>query len=354
MSASIDQDVVGWDIGGAHLKAARARGGVIVEVVQVPCPLWKGMHELDAAFAAAEAVVGREGRHAVTMTGELVDYFDSRAAGVAGLAAAVAARHPDAEIYASGAGFVSAPAAAGLVDAVASVNWHATAAWAAQALGEGVLIDMGSTTTDIVPFKGGRVGARGQTDSERMAAGELVYTGATRTPLMALASRAPVRGAWAGVMAEWFANIGDVNRILGLIGPEDDQHPTADGKDKGGVNDVRRLLRMVGRDVGDLSQEEVRLLAGWFSEAQIRAASDGLGLVLSVAGLAADAPVVACGTGSAVVAEVARRAGRALTDWSALIPLSSSADEGLWRRASIAAPAVSVALLRQLGKNSQP
>src|SRR6185503_1671515 len=97
-------------------------------------------------------------------------------------------------------------------EAVASANWHATASLTARARQDALFIDMGSTTTDIIPIAGGKVVARGATDAARMQAGELVYTGATRTFLMAVTGRVPFKGAWVPVMAEYFGSMADAHR----------------------------------------------------------------------------------------------------------------------------------------------
>ncbi|MFZ0496281.1 MAG: H4MPT-linked C1 transfer pathway protein, partial [Methylocella sp.] len=81
------QNIIGWDVGGAHLKAARAEYGIITRAVQIPCPLWLGLGELDRAFTGAEAAIGRAPLNAITMTGELCDAFATRDEGVARLAA---------------------------------------------------------------------------------------------------------------------------------------------------------------------------------------------------------------------------------------------------------------------------
>jgi len=48
--------VIGWDVGGAHLEAARAEGGRIVAAIQIPSPLWLGVSRLDEAFRTAQWV----------------------------------------------------------------------------------------------------------------------------------------------------------------------------------------------------------------------------------------------------------------------------------------------------------
>lgn len=333
--------IIGYDIGGAHLKAARVESGRIVAVAQEACALWQGMDRLEAAFDAIATRFGPADRAVATMTGELVDLFGSRAEGVARLSAAAEARHPGLLLYAGKAGFVATGRAADAADSIASANWHATATLQARETPDALVVDMGSTTTDLVPLKDGRVAARGTTDADRLAVGELVYTGATRTPLMAVAAEVPVHGARVGVMAEYFANMADVNRLLGILPEGTDQHPTADGRGKSVAESRLRLSRMVGRDVTELSEDGWRGVAGCFAEAQLRRVHDAALTVLSAADLAMEAPVVACGTGRFVVIPLAGRLGRPAVEWGARLPVPAH----LRAAAVSAAPAVAVALL---------
>jgi hypothetical protein len=86
---------------------------------------------------------------------------------------------------------------------------------------DAIVIDTGSTTTDLIPIVSGHVAALGKTDPERLASGELVYTGVVRTPAEAIASTLPWRGGTVGVSAEGFALSGDVYLWLGQIATED-------------------------------------------------------------------------------------------------------------------------------------
>lgn len=211
------QHIIGWDAGGAHLKAARAENGVITRAVQIACPLWLGVGELDRAFQEAEAVIGPAPLHAITMTGELCDAFATREEGVLGLAARMARllspRHT--VYYAGNAGFVEESAVAGHAIAIASANWHASAALTGLKKREALFVDMGSTTTDIIPVAGGRPVNLGFTDAERLIRGELVYSGLARSFLMAGPKLVPFAGQWTPLMNEWFAAMADVHRILG-------------------------------------------------------------------------------------------------------------------------------------------
>ena len=72
--------------------------------------------------------------------------------------------------------------------AVAAANWAATARLVVAPHPDALLVDIGTTTTDIIPIVGGDVAATGWTDPDRLASGELVYTGRVRTPAEAIAS----------------------------------------------------------------------------------------------------------------------------------------------------------------------
>jgi (4-(4-[2-(gamma-L-glutamylamino)ethyl]phenoxymethyl)furan-2-yl)methanamine synthase len=331
--------VIGWDIGGAHLKAARVSGGRVEAAVQAATPLWLGLDSLETAFDALHAQLGGADRHAITMTGELSDAFPSRREGVAGLAA-IAARHlaPAAlSLYAGRAGFVELGEAAAHAADIASANWHASAALLSLKLRDALFIDIGSTTADLIPIVVGEVAAVGYTDAERLASGELVYTGMTRSFVMGLAARAPFRGAWTSLMNEYFATSADVHRILGALPEGADKMPTADGREKTVEASRARLARMIGRDADEAAAPEWEGLAAWFAEAQIREIADAAFLRLSRNDVAAQAPVIGAGVGESVAAEVARRLKRPSIGFSSLIAAPAEA--------SHCAPAVAVALL---------
>src|ERR1044072_8778591 len=248
-------NVVGWDIGGVHLKAARVEDGRVVDAVQLAAPLRPGLEPLVQAFEQAKTRMGRADCHAVTMTAELADTFASRAEGVARLAV-LATRVLSGEVvlYAGRAGFIPPEAGTRHVSDIASPNWHARAALVALRRTNALFVDLGSTTTDIVPVADGKIAARGYTDTERLAAGELVYSGLVRGFVMATATRAPFAGSWTPLVNENFANMADVHRILGDLPHGADQMATADGREKTTEASRARLARMVGADAADANE----------------------------------------------------------------------------------------------------
>ncbi len=332
-------DVLGWDVGGAHLKLALLdESGRLMEARIVPCPLWRGLDQLDAAIAAIGVPAGRS---AITMTGELVDLFPDRASGVAALVARLAERlGPDVAVYAGAGGFLGADEAPARWRDVASANWRATAE-ALACEGDGLLVDVGSTTADLVPFADGAVTARGLTDAERMAAEELVYLGVARTPVMALATRVPFAGGWIAPMAEHFATTADVFRITGDLPEGADLHPAADGGEKTAEASARRLLRMVGADLTPETDVPARQLADWLAEAALRRLVDAASLVLSRADAPRNPTIYGAGVGRFLAAAVARRLSLMYRDVGDVF----AADPALGAASADCAPAVAVARL---------
>jgi len=252
----VPQNIIGWDIGGAHIKAAVINtNGKVLNVIQIPCPLWKGLAFLNQAILEVlDKVSVTNNRHVMTMTGELVDLFDSREHGVAEIIKAMQANLADEDlvIYAGLDGFLKPEEIKNQhYAAIASANWLASASLAANKLNAGLFIDIGSTTTDILALVDNKVQALGLTDFDRMVADELVYTGIIRTAVMAVAQSACFKGQAMGLMAEYFATMADVYRLTGELNEAHDQTDTADGAEKTVLASAKRLSRMTGYEYLD-------------------------------------------------------------------------------------------------------
>lgn len=341
---------LGWDIGGAHVKACLLEDGAPRDIAQWPCPLWQGMQHLDEALGQArtrwsgpwEAGIS----HAATMTGEMVDLFADREEGVARIAERLAqALGPSLKLLDADGAWRSPREAGGRWRGIASANWCATARVLAPRLGDALLLDIGSTTTDLIPVRAGRVAALGTNDAERLATGELVYQGVVRTPLCALGPRVRLGGHMVNVMNEFFATTADVYRMTGELDPAHDQAPAADGRAKDARSTRQRLARMVGRDDADASEAEWLALARWWKQAQLRVVRAQMARVCAHAGLPADAPVVGAGCGTFLAAQLARQAGRPFLRYADVALPVAASNPGLASWTDVCAPAVSVALL---------
>ena len=341
--------VLGWDIGGAHLKVAAVdRKDKVMQVLQLPCPLWLGLEHLDRAISTALAQMPGASLHAVTMTGELTDFFRNRAQGVKTILARFAKQAPVGRtcIYAGPEGFLTPKNAAQKTDAVASANWAASAQLVARFLPDALFVDIGSTTTDLVPIRGGVLRVRGLSDADRLACEELVYTGVVRTPIMALADRIPFDGQWIPAMAEYFATTADVYRLTGELPEGADQLPAADNGGKTVRDSARRLARMIGRDLESAPLAQWKQCARQLADLQLWQIRQACERVLSRTVAVDRSPVVGAGTGRFLARKLAAQLGRRYRDFDSLI----DAVPGAASWASSCAPAVAVALLAQRRK----
>jgi len=362
-SANDAAAVFGWDVGGAHVKVSLADGGGAVrDVVQWACPLWQGLdhleHTIDLVFERWPQARTVAAQHAVTMTGEMVDLFADRADGVRAIVATLARRlgaqsparssspsrsmsSRQLRFYAGDTGWLAADACADGWRQVASANWLATANWVCTRVADAVLIDIGSTTTDIIPIVDGRVAARAATDAGRLATGELVYQGVVRTPLCGVAHRIEFAGAALNVMNEWFATTADVYRLTGELDPLHDVQPSADHGPKTPAASRARIARMIGHDARDANDGDWLRFAQRWRALQLREIGANLARVVAAHPSLAAAPLVGAGCGRFLVTALARDEARGYIDFGALAGVPDECAG--W--AATCAPSVAVALL---------
>lgn len=341
--------MLGWDIGGAHLKAALVDSdGHALQVIQVACPLWLGLHELNLAVAKVLDKLSHVPEcHVVTMTGELADIFADRESGVRQIAEVMnEVLHCTPKFFAGRHGLIEAPLIPQHLKDIASANWLASATFVAASLDQGLFIDLGSTTADLSLVSDGSVHNRGFSDAERMQYEELIYTGVVRTPLMALANRIPFDGDWQTVAAEHFATTADVYRLTGELNPAEDMSDTADGAGKTAHDSARRIARMIGRDLSDAPQRAWVELAQAFRQKQLDLLRDAALRQLSRNLIERDAPIIGAGAGSFAIAALAEQLGRQYIDIGSLIKGYNPHSQ---RWASVCLPAYAVACM--LNKN---
>ncbi len=329
--------VLGWDIGGANLKVARVAGDPprVVRVIEQPFALWREPQRLRRRLEALATEMGPAPRHAVTMTAELCDCFATKRVGVDHVLAALGATVGGAPlaVYGADGRFHTVAVARARPLLVAAANWRATAALVAEQTSDAILIDVGSTTADLVPIAGGRVVARGHTDTARLVSGEVVFTGALRTPVCAIVGTLPLRGRPCRVAAEWFAIAADAHVWLRNIRPSDYTCDTPDGRGRTRPEAAARLARMIGADAESLRERDITALARAVEAAQVAAIAAGLRQIRARLGRRGPCVVVLAGQGDFL----ARAAARA----ASVRPRPMALPRGAAR----AAPAAAVALL---------
>jgi probable H4MPT-linked C1 transfer pathway protein len=357
----MNNPIIGWDVGGAHLKAALLDSeGRLQQVVQVPCALWRGLSELETAVDEVLRILQVSSQfHAITMTGELVDLSPNRQAGVQSISQVMEAKLSGSKQFYTGAleadlsGFVTLDQVDQHWQHIASANWLASASYVALRLKQinvtqhALLIDVGSTTTDLILLENNQPVCKGFTDAVRMQTQELVYTGVVRTPLMAVAQKINFEQQITSVAAEYFATTADVYRLTGNLSAEDDMADTADGKEKTLLASARRIARMIGHDVDDAPKDAWVRLANEFKSQQVARLKDVIKQHLS--GLNAHqtqtVSIIGAGVGSFLVKEITNTMNIHYLDVATLIELNANSASETGRWASNCLPSFAVAQL---------
>jgi hypothetical protein len=334
--------VVGWDVGGVQVKAAlvesRAGEPCMVRTAVRSFEVWRERERLPRVLAdvAGELEIAPGAPLALTMTAELSDAFRTKREGVLFVMDGVGEAFPQSPVHVlncRGEFAALAQARERPLD-FAATNWVASALFAASRVDDCILVDVGSTTTDIVPIREGKLACEGHTDLARLTAGELVYTGVLRANPNTLTATVPVRGRSCRVAAEQFALMADAYVLLGRLDESDYTCSTADGRDTSPAACAERLARLVCGDREMLSETELIKVASYLAERQLQVVSEGLMQVLSRWEWAGDAPVASAGVGAFLAAEVAARLG-----------LSLLPEGSIWGDEGVALPAAAAARL---------
>ena len=305
--------MVGWDIGGVNIKATRLPGESTVPLRSIsrPYELQRGLSGLSPSLRGVAADLGSDAAdcHAVTMTAELSQAFRTKREGVRFVLEALNAAFPTTRIhvYTVSGGFVSPQEGRSRPLEVAASNWAATANWVARSFPNCILLDVGTTTTDLIPIQGGVVVAQGRTDLERLSSSELVYTGALRTPVEAIAGTVPIKDTTARLAAEGFALSGDVHLWLGRLSEGDYSCPTPDGRPATREYAGERLARAVCADREMLDDHTINRMAEALAQAQRDLLLAALGELRARFPLVSTAVVT--GLGEFIATEAARAAG---------------------------------------------
>lgn len=258
--------VAAFDVGGANIKLASNNG----LARSSSFAMWKYPDRLADKLSEMLRDVPGETVVAATMTGELADCFANKKQGVHHIIAAlesVAANRP-LHIYLTDGRLVSPAEAREQYRLAAASNWHALAAFIAgrETWQNSLLIDIGSTTCDVIPITDGKVAALGRTDLERLLARELVYVGAERTSLVSLSGELPFRDQMCPVARERFATSLDVQLILNNIADRPDDCETADGRPATKAFAISRLARCICADDDDWTQHDAEIAARFLSQ----------------------------------------------------------------------------------------
>jgi hypothetical protein len=268
------------DIGGANIKVADGSGYVSV----YPFALWRNSEQLEHELRRVIAEAPASDHIVATMTGELADCYESKEEGVnqilLSLQRAADGRHT--RVYLTDGSMVTPIVAGRRYAEAAASNWHALACFAGRfmELGFALMIDVGSTTCDVIPFRDGLPTHSATTDTQRMVRGELVYTGIERSPLCAVVRTVPYRASICPVAHELFATMQDVYVILGSLPEDRATHYTADGRPATKNYARVRLARSICVDTEQFNHRDAVAIAQSAAEAQAEILANGIERVI--------------------------------------------------------------------------
>ncbi|MGB3945169.1 MAG: hydantoinase/oxoprolinase family protein [Methanothrix sp.] len=286
--------ILGLDVGGANTKAASS-DGLFTKIEYLP--LWKEAPLVPflrriSAEAAPEAL-------AVVMTGELADSFPDKRAGVLAIMRAVnsAFSCPVSFWGVDGFGWRE-------ISDLAAANWSASAALISAQIGDSLFVDMGSTTTDLIPIKGRVMAAK--TDFERLGRGELIYSGLLRTNIAAILGEVEIGRMRVPLSSELFAIAADAHLVEGRICEDDYAVEPPDGGGRDRTSALRRLARTVCADLAEIGPDAAAQIALQAAARQQRVLMEGIRRQSQVHDLPI---VVAAGVGEGLIEEAARDLG---------------------------------------------
>ncbi|MDA8228600.1 MAG: hypothetical protein M0T74_13055 [Desulfitobacterium hafniense] len=332
-------DIMGLDIGGANIKVCRLemdKGLVLrAEADSVYHEVWRDPAGIRDVLKNFEQKWDRKNETelkgiALTMTAELCDIFPTKADGVITILRLVEEVFPNVPIYVwtTRGIFVSASETKEKPLEAAAANWLASATSLARSPLVGnepaLLIDMGSTTTDILPLVRGEVAVKGRTDLERLLSGELVYTGVLRTQVNSIVGDVFVSGIRCRVAHEYFAISADVYRLLDSISEEDYDVPTPDGGGRDLTACSRRLARVVASEPEELGSDGVYAIARYVQEKQIQQIQEAIWQILSRREWPSPQLLITAGQGSFLLEQVAVRLGWKAVPWWEMFPAAQS------------------------------
>lgn len=333
--------IAGFDIGGANtdLAVVDFDGNGNIKKIRTDfkyLPMWTRKEELPNTLMG---LLGPEYNEidavGVCMTAELVDAYETKKEGVLDITCKVENTFSNPLGFVGLNGIIDAPSVRENPLQVAAANWIATSSLAGKISSNCIFIDTGSTTTDIIPIKGGKECALGRSDLQRLGTGELVYSGVLRTNLATLVDKVPLDDSWLRVASELFAITADIHLILGNITENDYSCDTTDGAGKSVKECMKRVSRVICGDMDVLNPIDIKNMAHYIYKTQTELISEAL---LEVYQRNKSSKVVATGLGMNIIGKKASE----IAD----IP-AEGMDKILTPKECVVAPAVGTAILME-------
>ena len=346
--------IAGFDIGGANTDLAIVDfDGETHEIKNIAInfeylPMWSNKDDLeDTLINLIQKTIGASGKIdsldgiGISMTAELVDAYETKSEGVLDIARKTENIFKNISSEDIPIAFIGTKNVLNMKELkekpleIAAANWIATSKIATKISPNSIFVDIGSTTTDIIPIKDGKECAKGRSDYERLSTGELVYTGTLRTNLASFLDEVYFDGKEFNVASELFAITADVYNVLDMISIDDYVCHTCDGAGKTKEESARRISRVLCADLDILSFEDIVEISKYIHKKQVQQISKSLEKVVNEENLDL---IITTGLGKDILAKEAAN----------ILNLKvKSMDEILTEEECVVAPAIGTAIMAE-------
>lgn len=276
--------IVGLDIGGANTKAALLifNNGVIRKSFSIIeyFPFWEKsigqipemLSKIVGKLLETSKIGSQEiDYYTIAITAELSDAFYTKKEGIKTILDALSQIFNEDKLYfiSTQGNFIKINDAQANFSQISAANWVSTALFLGNYVKNGILIDSGSTTIDLIPVTDGKPSTLGKTDLERLVNHELIYTGGLRATIPSITHFVPYNGKLIRISFEKFALVSDVHLILNHITGREYINDTADNRTKSIEDCYARLSRIICADIESIDKDQLFEIANYIYEKQI-------------------------------------------------------------------------------------
>ena len=258
----MDKINLGWDIGGANTKICVFDSKYnIIECVSKNIHIWENFedikylfHNICAKYKDFEIV------NYITITAESCDNFISRADGIINILE-ICNKNMCGQVlyYLNNNTYAYYERAKKDPYKLFSTNWMLTYSFLNKSEKFNLLLDIGSTTTDII-YKNMKIN-NNITDFHRLSNKTLLYAGVVRTPISMLFDKVFLNDKYVPLINEVYSTTGDIFTITNDIFLENTEYLGADNLAYTKKNSLIRLARNIGIDYEEKIETNITKVA---------------------------------------------------------------------------------------------
>ncbi len=330
---------LGIDIGGAHIKLVGLdEKKELIFVDYLKFYFWKEEKSINKIFNYINSKSNKNTLSGITMTAELCDIFKNRVDGFRKIYNYCKKLKNNYFFYTKSKKIFEKKN----YSAIVSMNWHSIGRLLEKKYKNAIIVDFGSTTTDIICIKNYVIQNKNFDDFSRINSSELVYTGLTRTPIFAINSKVKINGKNFEIIPEFFSDMSDVYRINSILKKEFDIDETADGKKRSKFLSYSRLSRNFGLDHKKSNQNLIKDLSKKIINTQLERIYLAIGKNRSKYKIEKKCKIIVCGIGKDVLSLFLNLKKEKVIQFSDLVKCRN---QNLKKKAAFHTPAFCIASL---------